>query len=168
MLPSGAAEPVTAPAVTLTVGSPNRFASAGARKTPVRPLTAKRAEPSANTVNFASPDTFSVMVFPVCRFVYETLKKPVRRKIIDPSEAFSSFSNLLSAWGVTRTLNPQNGAGKVKGCSAGRNCHLGPRARAGEAVITPPEHAQQRVERHEHPNSPHGNHPPLFGHPTMA
>jgi hypothetical protein len=58
-------------------------------------LAAKIAEPSGDKVTFTGPDTFSVMDFPVCRFVYETLKKPVWRKVIEPSEA---FSNLLNLW----------------------------------------------------------------------
>jgi len=77
MLPSAAIDPVSAPAVTLTVGSPKRFASAGVRKFPVRPLAAKIADPSGDTVNFTGPDAFSVMVFLVYRFVNETVKKPV-------------------------------------------------------------------------------------------
>jgi hypothetical protein len=35
------------------------------------------------------------------------------------------------------TLNPQNDASRVKG-SLGKGCYLGPPARAGEAVTTPP------------------------------
>src|SRR5690348_9483722 len=138
MLPSGANDLVSAPAVTLTVGSPNRVASAGARKSGVRPPVKTMAEPSEFRVSFVGPVTFSLMVFPVLRFVYEIFKEPVSRKIMDPSEALRILTKSLSTTGVTCTTNPQNSAGSVKG-AAGTTCHWGPRARAGEAVTTPPD-----------------------------
>ena len=51
-------------------GSPNRFASAGARgKGPFRPVCTSVKEPSGFPQNFPGPFIFSVMVFPVCTFV---------------------------------------------------------------------------------------------------
>src|SRR5262249_15049669 len=75
---------------------------------------------------------------PAPRFVNVILREPVTRVVMDPSEALSTFSYSLAAGSVTRILNPQNNAGRVKGFSSW-NSHLGPRpARAGEAVTTPP------------------------------
>ena len=64
---------------------------------------------------------------------------PVKRNVMNPSAVLRILVySLLAAPGVTRTLNPQNDADRVKGVS-GPNCHLCPRpARAGEAVTTPP------------------------------
>ena len=65
--PFAVSENLSAPAVTLTPGSLNRFASAGMRKTTECPWVAAVMEPSAWTVTFPGPDKFSVMVFPVLR-----------------------------------------------------------------------------------------------------
>jgi DNA-binding CsgD family transcriptional regulator len=120
------------------VGRPNRFASAGVRKDELRPRDTAVTEPSACVVNVPDADAFSVMAFPVLRFVYECLNEPVTRKIMDPSEALSTLMNSLLTGVVTRTLNPQNAAGRVIAGGAGKTSHLGPRpARAGEAVTTP-------------------------------
>src|SRR5215472_6440489 len=80
---------------------------------------------------------FSVMVFPVCKFVNEAPKAPAKRKVMDPSAVLRILVYSLLTPGVTRTSNPQNDADRVKGV-AGPNCHPSPRARAGEAVTTPP------------------------------
>src|SRR5262249_47378003 len=137
-MPLAPTDSVRAPAVTLTPGSPNRFWSAGARKIPLCPLPYRVMEPSGGWITFAGPDTFSVMAFPVPGFVNVILREPVTRVVMDPSEALSTFSYSLAAGSVTRILNPQNNAGRVKGFSSW-NSHLGPRpARAGEAVSSPP------------------------------
>src|SRR5215468_3677913 len=94
-------------------------------------------EPSGFTVIFAGPDPFKVMVFPVSRFVNETVSVPVTRKVVDPSEVWSIVTNSLSATAAAPTSNPQYVAGRVKG-AAGKTCQFGPRARAGDAVISPP------------------------------
>src|SRR5262249_46364647 len=143
MLPF-AIENVNAPVVTLTVGSPNRCALAGVRNIKLCPLAAKVAEPSERTVTFEGPDKFTVMAFPVLRFVNEALEEPVKRMIMDPSEALRTLPNFLLATGAPRILNPHKNAGSVPPF-AGVNCHLSPRARAGEAVTTPanmPSNAQ--------------------------
>src|SRR5262249_42997958 len=80
---------------------------------------------------------FAVMVFPVLRFVFVKVKLPVTRRVIDPSAALRTLKYSLSTGKVTPIWNPQKSAGTVKGCPA-LNCHLGPRARAGAAVTTPP------------------------------
>jgi len=69
------------------------------------------------------PDTLGVMVLPVFRLVEEIRVAPVVRVISVP---FADLSTLLY-WlprKATRILNPQNPAGKVKGC-AGTSCHFG-------------------------------------------
>src|SRR5690348_2511983 len=135
MAPLESSENVCLPARTLTVGSPNRFASAGERNDGLRPRDATVTEPSACVVNLADADAFSVMAFPVLRFVYECLNEPVKRKVMDPSAALRILMNSLSTGVVTRTLNPQSAAGRVIAGGAGKTSHLGPRpARAGEAV----------------------------------
>src|SRR5260221_9794303 len=125
MLPSGATDSCSPPTVTLTVGSPNCCASAGVRKIPLCPPAVMVREPSENTVGFAGPDSSSVRAFPVCRFVYVTVTKPVLRKVIDPSEALRTLKYDSSAGKATPTSNPQNDAGKGKGTGA-PNCHSGP------------------------------------------
>src|SRR5579859_6117217 len=137
MVPSAATDSVSLPTVTLTVGSPNRCASAGVRKIPLCPPAVTVREPSGNTVGFDGPDEFSVMVFPVARLVNENLTEPVLRKVVDPSEVLRILKNDLSTGKLTRILNPQNAADSVKGFAAA-NCHFGPRASAGPAVTTPP------------------------------
>src|SRR5215467_14819547 len=138
MLPAALAENASLPAVTLTVGSPNRFAWAGVRmKGPFRPVCTSVIEPSAPMVAFPGPFWGTVMAFPVCRFVYEAVTAPVNRNVVDPS---AWWRTLVYSWltgNATRSLNPQYNAGRVKGGPPG-GCHLGPRpARAGEAVTTP-------------------------------
>src|SRR5262245_44556403 len=119
------------------MGSPNRVAWAGVRKSPLRPLAATVAEPSACVIIFPGPDTFCVRAFPVLRLVKVNLSEPLTRVIMDPSEALNTLAYSLSTGKVTPILNPQNDAGTVNGF-AGRNSHLGPRpARAGVAVTTP-------------------------------
>src|SRR5215470_1789834 len=82
------------------------------------------------------------MVFPVCRFVYEAVTAPVKRKVMDPSAVLRTLVNSLLTGTATRSLNPQNDAGRVKGGNGPGGCHLGPRpARTGEAVTTPPSSA---------------------------
>src|SRR5262245_22034514 len=139
MTPFAATENASLPAVTLTVGSPNRLASAGERKKgPFRPVCTSVIEPSEPMVAGPGPFIVSVIVFPVCRLVNETVTAPVKRKVMDPSAVLRILVNSSLTTVVTRTLNPHNDAGKVKG-SAEPSCHLGPRpARAGEAVTTPP------------------------------
>src|SRR5262252_2417618 len=85
MAPLESSENVCLPARTPTVGSPNRFASAGERKDGLRPLDVTVTEPSACAVNFA--DAFSVMAFPVLRFVYECLNEPVLSMPLSPRRA---------------------------------------------------------------------------------
>src|SRR5215470_10218309 len=132
-------EKASLPAVTLTEGSPNRVASAGDKmKGPFRPVCTSVMEPSAWMVAFPGPFSGTVMVFPVCRFVYEAVTAPVKRNVVDPSAVLRTLVYSLLTGNVTRSLNPQNDAGRVKGGPPG-GCHLGPRpARAGEAVTTPP------------------------------
>src|SRR5262249_6662284 len=73
------------------------------------------------------------------RFVYEAVTAPVKRKVMDPSAVLRTLVNSLLTGTATRSLNPQNDAGRVKGGNGPGGCHLGPRpARAGEAVTTPP------------------------------
>src|SRR5215467_15642993 len=120
-------ENVSLPAVTLTVGSPNRCASAGDRmKGPFRPVCTSVKEPSGWPKNFPGPFSGTVMVFPVCRFVYETVTAPVKRNSMDPSAVLRTLVYSLLTTVVSRSLNPQNDAGRVKG-AAGPICHLGPR-----------------------------------------
>src|SRR5215467_45100 len=89
-------------------------------------------------VALPGPSWRTVMVFPVCRFVYEAVTAPVKRNVVDPSAVLRTLVYSLLTGNVTRSLNTQNDAGRVKGGPPG-GCHLGPRpARAGEAVTTPP------------------------------
>src|SRR5215468_2574011 len=61
------------------------------------------------------------------------------RKVMDPSAVLRTLVNSLLTGTATRSLNPQNDAGRVKGGNGPGGCHLGPRpARTGEAVTTPP------------------------------
>src|SRR6516225_5629026 len=139
MFPFASNENVSLAVRMLMVGRPKRFASAGVRKDELRPRDTAVTESSACPVNFEDADAFSVMVFPVLRFVYECLNEPVKIKVMDPSAAFRTLMNSLSTGVVTRTLNPQNDAGKVVAGGAGKTSHLCPRpASAGEAVTTPP------------------------------
>src|SRR5215471_8006404 len=109
-------ENASLPAVTLTVGSPNRVASAGDRmKGPFRPVCTSVIEPSEPMVAFPGPFSGTVMVFPVCRFVYETVTAPVKRKVMDPSAVLRTLVNSLLTGKLTRSLNPQTDAGRVKG-----------------------------------------------------
>src|SRR5689334_6604169 len=101
-----------------------------------RPSSSVVAEPSGKNVAVPGPEMFEVMVFPLLRFVFVTVSAPVMRKVIDPSAALRSLMYSLSTGKDTPIGNPQKSAGRVKGCP-GTNCHLGPRARAGEAVTTP-------------------------------
>ena len=66
-------------------------------------------------VAFPGPDMFSVMAFPVYRFVNEALMAPVKRKVMDPSAVLRILVYSLLTTVTTRTLNPQNDAGTVKG-----------------------------------------------------
>src|SRR5215470_3931452 len=100
------------------------------------PFRSSMMEPSGLTVIFAGPDPFKVTVLPVSRFVNEPVSWPVTRKVVDPSEAVSVSKNSLSATATAPTPNPQYVAGRVNG-GAGKTCQLGPRARAGDAVISP-------------------------------
>src|SRR5215470_16876943 len=135
------AENASLPAVTLTVGSPNRFASAGERmKGPFRPVCTSVIEPSACMVAFPGPFIFSVMVFPVCRFANETVTAPVKRNVLDPSAVLRILVYSLLTTVVTRILNPQNDAGRVKGF-AGPVCHLCP-GRRGPGRPSPPHPAR--------------------------
>src|SRR5262249_52652621 len=78
------------------------------------------------------------MVFPVRRFVFDTVDAPVIRVVMDPFLAWRILLYSLFTGKLTLILNPQKLAGRVKG-AAGANCHLGPRpARAGVPVTTPP------------------------------
>src|SRR5262249_37246475 len=80
----------------------------------------------------------TVMLFPVCRFVYEAVTAPVNRNVLDPSAVLRTLVYSLLTGKATRSLNPQNDAGRVKGGPPG-GCRWGPRpARAGEAVTAPP------------------------------
>src|SRR5215475_1164160 len=138
MLPSAATEVVLLPSSTPTEGSPKRAALAGPMRASLRPFSIVVKEPSGNPIVLPGPDTFSVMVFPFSRFVNESITDPVNRPIRVPSEALSIFSNSLLTGKVTRISNPQYAAGRVTG-DLGWNCHLGPRASAGDAVTTPPD-----------------------------
>jgi len=108
------AENASLPAVTLTVGRPNRFASAGVRmKGPFRPVCTSVIEPSACMVAFPGPFSGTVMVFPVRRFVYEAVTAPVKRNVVDPSACLRTLVYSLLTGKATRSLNPQNDAGRV-------------------------------------------------------
>src|SRR5215475_7095750 len=98
----------------LTVGSTNRRASAGVKKAGVRPRPTSVPEPSAFVVSFPDADAFSVIALPVLRFVYDWLNLPVTSSVMDPSAVLKTLMNSLLATGSTRTLNPQNRAGRVK------------------------------------------------------
>src|SRR5215831_7276357 len=139
MTPFAEIENVSLPAVTLTAGSPNRAALVRVRmKGPFRPVCTSVKEPSGWPKNFPGPFSGTVMVFPVCRFLYETVTAPVKRKVMDPSAVLRILVYSLLTTVVTRSWNPQYDAGRVKG-KEGPIVHLGPRpARAGEAVTTPP------------------------------
>ena len=107
-------ENASRPAVTLTAGSPNRVASAGDRMNgPFRPVCTSVIAPSACMVAFPGPFSGTAMVFPVCRFVYETVTAPVKRNVVDPSAVLRTLVYSLLTGKATRTLNPQNEAGKV-------------------------------------------------------
>jgi hypothetical protein len=54
-------------------------------KGPFRPVCTSVIEPSAYMVACPGPFSGTVMVFPVCRFVYETVTAPVNRNVVDPS-----------------------------------------------------------------------------------
>src|SRR5215467_1569102 len=169
MLPAALAENASLPAVTLTVGSPNRVAWTGVRKKgPFRPVCTSVIEPSAPMVAFPGPFILSVMAFPVCRFVNETVMAPVKRNVLDPSAVLRILVYSLLTTVVTRTLNPQNDAGRVKG-AAGPNCHLCPRpARAGEAVTTPPSTHSSAPSATITPSRRLMAIPPLCGHHAVA
>src|SRR5215467_2328130 len=94
-------------------------------------------EPSAKVVTFSGPERLTAMVFPVRKFVFDTVDAPVIRVVMDPFVAWRILLYSLFTGKLTLILNPQKIAGRVKG-AAGANCHLGPRARAGAAVTTPP------------------------------
>src|SRR5262245_16483317 len=102
----------------------------------MRPLVIRRAEPSEYSVTFEDPGTFSAMVFPVSRFVTEIRTEPVANKVVVPSEALSSLKYSLATGTASRTSNAQNPVRVT--LPSGTGCHLGPRARAGAAVTTPP------------------------------
>src|SRR5215831_8385574 len=121
--------------MTLTVGMPNRFASAGVKNSPVWPVTSLAIEPSAYMVAFPGPDTFSVMAFPVLKFVNEIFKEPLSRTVKDPSADLSSLAYSLLTRKTTRTLKPQEDLSRVNGLAC-NNPHLGRAARAGDAVST--------------------------------
>src|SRR6476659_4644302 len=108
MLPSGAIETVRAPAVTPKVGNPKRAASAGVRAIGLSPVAVVVMEPSGRTVVCEGPDMFSVMVFPVSRFVDEAIKEPVTSVVMNPFEAVSILANSRSTGKVTWISNPQN------------------------------------------------------------
>src|SRR5215472_9064605 len=134
MAPLGATVSVTGPVVTVSVGRPNRRASAGRKNSPLCPFSVMVAEPSGAVVTFPGPDRFSVMAFPARRLVNVAVSAPVVRVVIDPSAALKILAYSWWTGRVTPTLNPQYRASRVKGRN-GSSCHLGPRpARAGEAV----------------------------------
>src|SRR5215471_15300580 len=138
MVPSAAKDAVSLPVGTLTVGRPNRFASAGLSSIAGWPVPFTVTEPSACVVILKAVDAFTVMAFPVLRFVNAILREPVISVVLDPSAVLRTLMDSLSTAGVTRILNPQNFAGRVKGPDSTIS-HLGPRpARAGEAISTPP------------------------------
>src|SRR5215469_3718918 len=96
MTPFAEIENVSLPAVTLTPGSPNRFWLAGNRmKGPFRPVCTSVKEPSGWPKNFPGPFSGTVMVFPVCRFVYEAVTAPVKRNVMDPSAALRALVNSM-------------------------------------------------------------------------
>src|SRR6266516_3488020 len=115
-------------------------------------------------MNFAG-HVLTVTLLPFAGFVKVFFKAPLDRMIMDPSAVLSSFWNCLLTSCVPWTSNPQNSAGTVKVGGKSRNSHPSPRppARAGAAVATPPDHAQQRAERHDYSESPHGDHPLAWG-----
>jgi hypothetical protein len=61
---------------------------------------------------------FALEVFPVLRFVANTVNAPVLRKIMDPSPALRTLLYSLSTGKLSPTSNPQKSAGRVTG-SAG-------------------------------------------------
>jgi hypothetical protein len=98
-------ENASLPEVTLTVGSPNRFASAGARmKGPFRPVCTSVIEPSECMVAFPGPGVFSVMVFAVCRFVNEVSAAPVKRKVLAPSAVLRTLEGYAKPPAITNGL----------------------------------------------------------------
>src|SRR5260370_33309410 len=106
---------------------------------PFRPVCTSVKEPSGWPKNFPGPFSGTVMVFPVCRFVYETVTAPVKRNVMDPSAVLRTWVNSLLTGKATRSLNPQNDAGRGKSGADPGGCHLRPLpAKAGEAVTTPP------------------------------
>src|SRR5215471_8908250 len=136
MVPSAAKDAVSLPVGTLTVGRPNRFASAGASSIAGWPVPFTVTEPSACVVILKDAAAFAVMAFPVLRFVNVILREPVMSVVVDPSAVLRTLMNSLSTAGVTRILNPQNFAGRAKGPDSTIS-HLGPRpARAGGGCRT--------------------------------
>src|SRR5690242_5853366 len=117
MVSSGASDIVSAPEVTLTVGSPNRFASAGARMGASCPLPATVSEPSGYAISRPGPEMFSVIAFPVCRFVYEAVREPVMSVVTDPSELLRTLPYSRLTGKDTPIGNPQKSAGRVNGAA---------------------------------------------------
>src|SRR5215470_456466 len=70
---------------------------------------------------------FAVMVFPVLRFVFDKVKLPVMRRVMDPSAALRTLKYSLSTGKNTPIWNPQKSAGRMTSPGGGAlNCHLGP------------------------------------------
>ncbi len=68
-----------------------------------------------------------------------TVTAPVKRKVVDPSAVLRILVYSLLTGKTTRSLNPQNSAGRVKELAGPGGCHFGPRpANTGEAVTSPP------------------------------
>src|SRR5262249_60702030 len=96
---------VCAPAVTPTGGTPNRCASAGERTTPACPLLLRVKDPSGNIVSVSGPEMFEVTVFPVLRFVADTVNEPVKSMV--PSAALRILPYALLTGKLSPIANPQ-------------------------------------------------------------
>src|ERR1700750_238801 len=98
------------------------------------------------------------MVFPLAGLVSEAFREPVIRETMDPSAALSALTNSLPASSVPWISYPQTMGSTVAVGGSGMTCHPPPppvgQGRGGRRRRS--EHAQQRAERHDHSNSPHG------------
>src|SRR5262249_38115544 len=118
-------------------------------------------------VTFSGPERLTAMVFPVRRFVFDTVDAPVIRVVMDPFVAWRILLYSLFTGKLTLILNPQKLEGRVKG-AAGANCHLGPRARTGAAVTTPPNRPSSAPSATITPSRLMVITPPLHGPPCVT
>src|SRR5262249_14957262 len=69
-------------------------------------------EPSAKAVTFSGPERLTAMVFPVRRFVFDTIDAPVIRVVMDPFVAWRILLSSSFTGKLTLILNPQKLAGR--------------------------------------------------------